>query len=100
MRQSTPVRGVPVNVITMVNLSGSSVEATKGRAEKLSASNNELKVSDISASTFDSIGSPRRITFRTTNPGEIRLVENQAVVNSESSCYEEPDTPCQPPPLQ
>ena len=99
-RQSTPIKVAPVNVITTLDLTGSSLEAAKGSAEELISSINELNLSNISASTFETIGSPRKITFGTSSPGEVFTVERQAAENSEESYYEEPDTPRQLPPLQ
>ena len=99
-RQSTPIKITPVNVITTLDLSGSSLEATKGSAEELMSSINELNLSNISASTFETIGSPRKITFGTSSPGEVFTVEGQAAEKSEESYYEEPDTPRQLPSLQ
>ena len=49
-RQSTPIKVAPVNVITTLNLSGSSLEATKGSAEELMSSINELNLSNIPGS--------------------------------------------------
>ena len=57
-RQSTPIKVAPVNVITTLDLSGSSLEATRGSPEELMSSINELNLSNISASTFETIGSP------------------------------------------
>ena len=78
MRQSTPIKALPINVITTLDLSGSSLEATKGSAGEMMSSINDLNLSDISASTFETIGSPRKITFRAISPGEEFMVENQA----------------------
>ena len=61
---------------------------------------NELNLSNISASTFETTGSPRRITPGTSSPGEAFTVEGQNAENSEDSHYEEPDTPRQLHPLQ
>ena len=61
---------------------------------------NELNLSNISASTFETIGSPRKITFGTSSPGEVFTVEEQTAENSEERYYEEPDTPRQLPPFQ
>ena len=98
IRSSTPVRAIPVNVITTLDLSNPSLEATRGSADDQPPHANELDLSNISASTFGTIGSPRRITF--TSPGEIFSVEGQAGSNAESSYYEEPDTPRPLPQLQ
>ena len=98
-RQSTPIKVAPVNVKPTLDLSGTSLEATKGSAEELMSSINELNLSNISASTFETIGSPRKITFGTSSPGEVFTVEGQTAENSEESYYEEPDTPRQLPPL-
>ena len=100
MRQSTPIKALPINVITTLDLSGSSLEATKGSAGEMMSSINDLNLSDISASTFETIGSPRKITFRAISPGEEFMVENQAATLSDESYFEEPDTPHQLPPLQ
>ena len=99
-RQSTPFKVAPVNVITTLDLSGSSLEATKGSAEELMSSINELNLSNISASTFDTIGSPRKIPFETSSPGQVFTVEGQTAEKSEESYYEQPDTPRQLPSLQ
>ena len=93
MRQSTPIKALPINVITTLDLSGSSLEATKGSAGEMMSSINDLNLSDISASTFETIGSPRKITFRAISPGEEFMVENQAATLSDESYFEEPDTP-------
>ena len=61
---------------------------------------NDLNLSDISASTFETIGSPRKITFRAVSPGEEFMVESEAATLSDESYFEEPDTPRQLPPLQ
>ena len=90
-RQSTPMRAVPVNVIATLDLSGSSLEATKGRTEDLMSSVNELNLSNISASTLETIGSPRRITFGVASLGEAFTVEGQTAETSEDRYYEEPD---------
>ena len=98
IRSSTPVRAIPVNVVTTLDLSTSSLEATRGSANNQPPYADELDLSNILASTFETIGSPRRITF--TSPGEVFSVEGQIDSNSESSYYEEPDTPRPPPQLQ
>ena len=98
IRNSTPVRAIPVNVITTLDLSTSSLEATRGSAHDRPPHADELVLSNISVSTFETIGSPRRITF--TSPGEVFSVEGQVGSNSGSSYYEEPDTPRPPPQLQ
>ena len=100
MRQSTPIKTLPINVITTLDLSGSSLEATKGSAGEMMSYINELNLSEISASTFETFGSPRKITFRAVSPGEEFMVESQAATLSDESYFEEPNTPRQLPPLQ
>ena len=100
VRQSTPIKVLPLNVITTLDLSGSSLEATKGSTEEMMSSVNDLNLSDISASTFETIGTPKKITFSTASPGEEFIVENQSAISSDESYFEEPDTPRQLPPLQ
>ena len=77
VRQSTPIKVLSLNVITTLDLSGSSLEATKGSTEEMMSSVNDLNLSDISASTFETIGTPKKITFSTASPGEEFIVENQ-----------------------
>ena len=100
VRQSTPIKTLPLNGITVLNLSEASLEATKGNAEEMMDSINSLNLSGISASTFETIGSPRKINFGTTSPGEAFIVEGHSTETSEESYFEEPDTPRQLPPLQ
>ena len=100
VRQSTPIKILPPNVISTLDLSGSSLEATKGSTEEMMSSINDLNLSNISASTFETIGTPRKITFGTTSPGEVFTVEEQDAETSKESYFEEPDTPRQLPPLQ
>ena len=42
VRQSTPIKILPLNVITTLDLSGSSLEATKGSTEEMMSSINDL----------------------------------------------------------
>ena len=42
VRQSTPIKVLPLNVITTLDLSGSSLEATKGSTEEMMSSVNDL----------------------------------------------------------
>ena len=100
VRQSTPIKILPLNVITTLDLSEASLEATKGSAEEMMDSINSLNLSGISASTFETIGSPRKINLGTTSPGEAFIVEGHKTETSEESYFEEPDTPRQLPPLQ
>ena len=100
VRQSTPIKILPLNVITTLDLSEASLEATKGSAEEMMDSINSLNLSGISASTFETIGSPRKINLGTTSPGEAFIVEGHNTETSEESYFEEPDTPRQLPPLQ
>ena len=100
VRQSTPIKILPLNVITTLDLSEASLEATKGSAEEMMDSINSLNLSGISASTFETIGSPRKINLGTTSPGEAFIVEGHNTGTSEESYFEEPNTPCQLPPLQ
>ena len=100
VRQSTPIKKLPLNVITTLDLSEASLEATKGSAEEMMDSINSLNLSGISASTFETIGSPRKINLGTTSPGEAFIVEGHNTETSEESYFEEPDTPRQLPSLQ
>ena len=100
MRKSTPIKAQSINVITTLDLSGSSLEGTNGSAGEMMSSINDLNLSDISASTYETIGFPRKITFRALSPGEEFMVESQAATSSDESYFEEPDTPRQLPPLQ
>ena len=100
VRQSTPIKILPLNVITTLDLSEASLEATKGSAEEMMDSINSLNLSGTSASTFETIGSPRKINLGTTSPGEAFIVEGHNTETSEESYFEEPDTPRQLPPLQ
>ena len=100
VRQSTPIKTLPLNGITVLSLSEASLEATKGSAEEMMDSINSLNLSGISASTFETIGSPRKTNFDTTSPGEAFIVEGHSTETSEESYFEEPDTPRQLPPLQ
>ena len=88
-RQSTPIKKLPLNVITTLDLSGSSLEATKGSTEEMMSSINDLNLSNISASTFEKIGTPRKLTFGTTSPGEVFTVEEQDAETSKESYFEE-----------
>ena len=99
-RRSNPIKVAPVNVITTLDLSGSSLEATKGSAEELMSSINELNLSNISALTFETIGSPRKKQLGTSSPGEVFTVEGQTAENLEERYYEELETLRQLPPLQ
>ena len=100
VRQSTPIKILPLNVITTLDLSESSLEATKGSTEEMMSSINNLNLSNISASTFETIGTPRKITFGTTSPGEVFTVEEQDAETSRECYFEEPETLRQLPPLQ
>ena len=93
VRQSTPIKVLPLNVITTLDLSGSSLEATKGSTEEMMSSVNDLNLSDISASTFETIGTPKKITFSTASPGEEFIVENQSAISSDESYFEDRTLP-------
>ena len=99
VRQSTPIKTLPLNVIGTLDLSEASLEATKGSTEEMTSSINSLNLSNISASTFETVGTPRKITYKNTSPGEEFLVENQTGSSSFGSYFEEPDSPRKLPPL-
>ena len=68
VRQSTPIKILPLNVITTLDLSGSSLEATKVSTEEMMSSINDLNLSNISASTFETIGTPKKNNFWDNKP--------------------------------
>ena len=85
-------------MIEALNLSGESALATLGSEES----------PHCTASTFISEESPRKLGinlfFKTTDENSdeenVLTVEGQGIIQSESSFYEEPDSPYQMPPLQ
>ena len=84
-----------VNGITTLNLSNSSTEANKGSVED--ALVEEVSSLDITASTFETVGSPRRVDVKIANSPtrDVFIVET----SKEESYYEEPETPPSPPAL-
>ena len=92
---STPVKTLVVNGITTLDLSTSSTEANKGSIED--ALVEEVSSLDLTASTFETVGSPRRINVKIMSPS----TNGEFVVEcpKDESYYEEPDTPPSPPTL-
>ena len=106
-RYSTPIKTLPINMVGRLDLSNTSTEVPPGSERELNGSIVNLNLTNVSASTFESGPSPRNfgidiIPERTapSEEGEIFVTEAYTGNESESSFFEEPDSPRGMPPLQ
>ena len=106
-RYSIPIKTLPINMVGRQDLSNTSTEVHPGSQRELNGSFVNLNLSNVSASSFESGPSPRKfgidiIPERTASSeeGETFVTEVLTRNESESSFFEEPDSPRGMPPLQ